>query len=521
MTTKTETVIEVEPELDFLIFEPVNSVQIQSIPNVQIQYHDGDIKLEYSSKPAITQTKSELIIQNLEEGRIRLSVPFISNLEIKDAMNVECSKLNLASLSIECLNELKLKQSITKSVSITSIGTTEIENIIGQTIEIYHKDGPLNINNLEAEDLKILGAHGSFTLDNLSCLKSIVKSSYGDLKLHLKSNEIQIQTSYGDAFCQLEYNDCIFKASNSTLKLDLLQKDRTRITNSFGSINAVLKEFKGKYELCAANGNISILKNGDKVKCTEMKSEASELKRGRLEGKGSFVAKAGFQREGWCDRTQRHYKQEYDVYNGGRGGYTTRNMKSLLESEMDKVLLEHRILLTVIMLGANDAAFYSGVDLEEFADNLSYLVDTALVRSDKVLVMTPTPVANLNDRNFTTTMKYRKKVLQLFKYSDTVNVYDTWQMFLGNTSVYDKSVLYHYFYDGLHLSPAGHERFFQYVIRKLDLELGKLDFNIFNLVVFIVFVSLSFIGVSVLLIKYHFTRPQTADYESMPDSVEE
>ncbi|KAJ3319433.1 isoamyl acetate-hydrolyzing esterase [Boothiomyces sp. JEL0866] len=236
---------------------------------------------------------------------------------------------------------------------------------------------------------------------------------------------------------------------------------------------------------------------------------------------GDSITEAGFQREGWCDRAQRYYKQEYEVYNGGRGGYTTRSMKKFLESEMDKVILENRILLTVIMMGVNDAAFYSGIDLEEYADNLSFLVDAALERSDKVLVLTPTPVANLVDRNFTTTLKYRKKVLQLFKYSDTVDVYDTWPIFLGNATHYNKNVLYHYFGDGIHLSPAGHERFFQHVIRKLDLELGKLDFNIFNLVAFVLFVSLSFIGVSVLLIKYHFTKPNPADYESIPDSIPE
>ncbi|KAJ3311637.1 isoamyl acetate-hydrolyzing esterase [Boothiomyces sp. JEL0838] len=236
---------------------------------------------------------------------------------------------------------------------------------------------------------------------------------------------------------------------------------------------------------------------------------------------GDSITDAGFQKDGWCDRLQKYYKQEYDLYNGGKAGYTTRGLKSIIEAEMDRVILEDRILLTVIMMGTNDAAFYSGVDLEEYADNLSYLVDVALERSDKVLVLTPTPVVNLNDRNFTTTIRYRNKALQLFKYSDTVDIYDTWPIFLGNTTNYNKNVLYHYFGDGIHFSPAGHERFFQYVVRKLDLELGKLDFNIFNLVAFVLFVSISFIGVSVLLIKYHFTKPNPADYESIPDSVPE
>ncbi|KAJ3319430.1 hypothetical protein HDV06_006316 [Boothiomyces sp. JEL0866] len=290
-----DTVIEVEPELEFEIIEPANTLIIRSIPHILLQYSEReDIKLEYTAKPKIKQTKTELIISDLEEGKVRLLIPFISHLELKETQNVEIKELNVNSLDIECSSELKIVKSITKSVQIISLGSTEIEKILGQSIVIHQKEGSLKINNLVSEELKLFGAFANFTLENLESLKTTIKANYGDLKVDLKSNEIDIEKKYGEAFCQLEYNSLILKSSYATLKLDLLQRDKSRITNSHGNINAVLKELNGKFELSAANGTISILKNGEPLTCTELCDDTGELKRGNLPGKGSFVAKVNY-----------------------------------------------------------------------------------------------------------------------------------------------------------------------------------------------------------------------------------
>ncbi|KAJ3311640.1 hypothetical protein HDV04_003904 [Boothiomyces sp. JEL0838] len=285
----SETIIELELEHEF--FDLPSALVIQSIPSIQIDYTDGDkIKLEYTSRPAIKQTKSDLIISDLDEGRVKVSVPFISHVELKETLNVEINQLNVNSLSVECSNNLKIIKSITKSVSITSIGKTEIERMLGQSIVIYQKEGSLNINSLVSEELKVYGAYANFTLENLESLKTVIKSNYGDLKLDLKSNEIEMEKKYGKVFCQLEYNTLNLKAIYSTLKLDLLQREKSRITSAHGDLNAVLK-LGGKFELAAAGGTISILKNGEPILCTELCDETGEIKRGNLPGNGSFVAK--------------------------------------------------------------------------------------------------------------------------------------------------------------------------------------------------------------------------------------
>ena len=107
---------------------------------------------------------------------------------------------------------------------------------------------------------------------------------------------------------------------------------------------------------------------------------------------GDSLTQYGFGPEGWASRLAHRYQRRADVLNRGYSGYTSR---WLLAAPSAAAVPHARVLLTVIWLGANDAAPKSArchVPLDEFSENLAALVARARDRSDDVVVVSCPPV---------------------------------------------------------------------------------------------------------------------------------
>ncbi|KAH8066304.1 hypothetical protein JL722_737 [Aureococcus anophagefferens] len=88
---------------------------------------------------------------------------------------------------------------------------------------------------------------------------------------------------------------------------------------------------------------------------------------------GDSLTQYGFGPEGWASRLAHRYQRRADVLNRGYSGYTSR---WLLAAPSAAAVPHAKVLLTVIWLGANDAAPKSALEpraADEFSENLAAL----------------------------------------------------------------------------------------------------------------------------------------------------
>lgn len=101
---------------------------------------------------------------------------------------------------------------------------------------------------------------------------------------------------------------------------------------------------------------------------------------------------------GWVAHMQAHYNRKADVINRGFGGFNTKTAALALPEILD-MLSKQEIALTIVWLGANDAAVPDGSDgrahipVAQYQSNLKGIVQKLLDDGvERVLVVTPTPV---------------------------------------------------------------------------------------------------------------------------------
>jgi lysophospholipase L1-like esterase len=146
------------------------------------------------------------------------------------------------------------------------------------------------------------------------------------------------------------------------------------------------------------------------------------------------------------------YVRKCDVVNRGFSGYNTKWAKPLLPAVLDTTLpcaseSNHpRTLLATVFLGANDACIPEThrqyVSLEEYAQNLKWMIDLLKSKDIQVLLITPPPVdparweahclekGRALDRTVENTKKYRNACIHVAA-ENNVPYLDTWELFLG------------------------------------------------------------------------------------------
>ncbi|KAI9205212.1 SGNH hydrolase [Polychytrium aggregatum] len=182
---------------------------------------------------------------------------------------------------------------------------------------------------------------------------------------------------------------------------------------------------------------------------------------------------------GWVASLAHKYIRLVDIVNRGFSGYNTEWCLPILPSILETTLPSqgrNKILLVVLFLGANDAAFPAThrqhVPLQQYSDNLTSMI--RIVRAHhpeaRILLVTPPPVFaddwEVNcvakgrplDRTADITFKYHTASLQVGQ-ATGVPTLDTWKLFFGPEGRYDPVVAKSVLHDGLHFNAKGNDIF--------------------------------------------------------------
>ncbi|MDN4523697.1 SGNH/GDSL hydrolase family protein [Fictibacillus fluitans] len=148
---------------------------------------------------------------------------------------------------------------------------------------------------------------------------------------------------------------------------------------------------------------------------------------------------------------------KWNVINAGVPAETTR----LALTRFQEDVLRHEPDLVTVLFGANDASTHRLIEVEEYKNNLIYMIEK--LGPSKIILISPSPVdeneqhARTNER----THQYAKAVKEL---ADTYNTHfiDLWKKMTGRNY---KQMLTQ---DGLHFNKKGYRLLAGLVIQKME-----------------------------------------------------
>ncbi|SDM58783.1 Lysophospholipase L1 [Fictibacillus solisalsi] len=148
---------------------------------------------------------------------------------------------------------------------------------------------------------------------------------------------------------------------------------------------------------------------------------------------------------------------KWNVINAGVPAETTR----LALTRFQEDVLRHEPDLVTILFGANDASTHRLIDVEEYKNNLVYMIEK--LGPSKVILISPSPV-NENQQHARTnerTQQYAKAVKEL---AETYNTHfiDLWTEMSGRNY---KQMLVN---DGLHFNKKGYKLLAGLVIQQME-----------------------------------------------------
>ena len=158
----------------------------------------------------------------------------------------------------------------------------------------------------------------------------------------------------------------------------------------------------------------------------------------------------------WSAHLANYFIRKADVVNRGIGGYTTRGYKNVFDTAVAE-LDPKAVGAVVIFLGANDCVNNNNpghVPIPEYKDNLKILITKLKafgVEKDRVIIASPAPVFNRNDRNPTPYVDAAKNTAD----SEHVTFVDVYNPLFPHK---DKL-----FVDGLHFNANGAKMFFDII----------------------------------------------------------
>ena len=189
-------------------------------------------------------------------------------------------------------------------------------------------------------------------------------------------------------------------------------------------------------------------------------------------------------RHGWASRLSEHYVRKVDFLNRGYSGFNSKWVDENLEDVLS--IMEPRIDLAVVFLGANDAVFPefpSHVGRSSYMRHLTNIISKLQQRwrTPHVLLVSPPPVAegaltlrnkaSSNprglDRNNQRTKLYVDAARNVAKSLNGAVFVDAWAGMSGAGSEEERG---QYLRDGLHLSDRGNARLFELLVSTIETE---------------------------------------------------
>jgi lysophospholipase L1-like esterase len=203
---------------------------------------------------------------------------------------------------------------------------------------------------------------------------------------------------------------------------------------------------------------------------------------------GDSITQQSFstQYHGWGASLADWYGRSADIINRGFSGYNSRWVKTVLPVFLPSS--DHDILLTVILLGANDSSSGSQhISLEEYARNIAAIVQHCLTVNAQmeIILVTPPFVDSVQwpDRHPSTTSQYASKVIEigqsfLNQGNRNIHVINLWQESLLQLPA--ETIIHKWnkgkplphmevsdLNDGLHFGIQGNEKLFSSITRLL------------------------------------------------------
>ncbi|CUG06015.1 esterase, putative [Bodo saltans] len=198
---------------------------------------------------------------------------------------------------------------------------------------------------------------------------------------------------------------------------------------------------------------------------------------------GDSLTEQGYENQ-WCAHLQNYYQRRADVVCRGFGGYNTKWILDILQSnQQEKIIPAHlpgHTLFCVVFLGANDAVsaeYPQHVPVDQYEANLRAI--TRILLEDVrplhgVVLMTPPPIdqeryleyvrrervpdATTSSRNLETTRQYRNAVLKVAGDTPSTIAVDLYKAFLANLAeqpYQSRNTWSTPFFDGLHFDATG------------------------------------------------------------------